>query len=229
MYLHRKSCEKYVIPKQVVAVWRWWSSEIHMVSLAFLWKYNLHICFYIFLCLLEFVRKEFIGMVRVRRSSSEFLKGPFPHIMGKKTDKMESQTHFSKMTNTIFGKDRKALGKISVWRQRRDLFSREVRAEQVNLINVGRFWWFLNFLRNSRQHFHRHCHWRFSLDCQISLLWRHSWLRNNLRTFGLFLRIKNEIQSIFSATQSSYVPPSSATDCRVSLHYLLIICYDKIE
>ena len=34
-----------------------------------------------------------------------------------------------------------------LWRQRRDSFSREARAEQVNLIKVGRVWW---FVRNKR-------------------------------------------------------------------------------
>ena len=49
--------------------------------------------------------------------------------------------------------------KCRLWRQRRDLFSWEARAEQVNLIKIGRFWWFLRnrkilkkFLRNYRQH-----------------------------------------------------------------------------
>ena len=65
----------------------------------------------------------------------------------KEKEKIESQTHVSKdaqkcvkMTKTIFGKVRKALGNMSALTSEKDLFSREARAEQVNLIKVGRFW-----------------------------------------------------------------------------------------
>ena len=92
------------------------------------------------------------------------------------------------MTKTIFGKVRKALGIMSALTSEKGL-SREAHEEQVNLIKVGRFWWLLRntyFLRNSRQHATAASHWIEN----NSLLWRHSWLRNNLRTcsdFSLFL------------------------------------------
>ena len=57
------------------------------------------------------------------------------------------------MTKTIFGKVRKALGNVgSDVREGTCFQSREARAEQVNLIKVGGFWWFLRnkkFLRKS--------------------------------------------------------------------------------
>ena len=46
-----------------------------------------------------------------------------------------------KMTKTIFGKVRKALGNVgSDVREGTCFQSREARAEQVNLIKVGEFW-----------------------------------------------------------------------------------------
>ena len=61
-------------------------------------------------------------------------------------NKIKNAQKCVKMTD-IFGKVRKALGNVSALTSRRDLFSREARAEQVNLIKVGAFSW---FLRNSR-------------------------------------------------------------------------------
>ena len=62
---------------------------------------------------------------------------------------MESQTRLKKrnaqkcvkMTKTIFGKVRKALGNMSALTSEKGLVgSREARAEQFNLTKVGRFW-----------------------------------------------------------------------------------------
>ena len=44
-------------------------------------------------------------------------------------------------------------------------FSREARVVQVNLIKVGRVWW---FLRNSRQHATAASHWN---ETSTSLIW----------------------------------------------------------
>ena len=58
---------------------------------------------------------------------------------GKRPEQIESQTHFSKrrtemckMTKTIFGKVRKALGNMSALTSEKGLVFREVRAGQVN-------------------------------------------------------------------------------------------------
>ena len=40
---------------------------------------------------------------------------------------------------------------MSAWRQKRDLFSWEARAEQVNLIKIGRIWWLLRNKTWTRQ------------------------------------------------------------------------------
>ena len=114
------------------------------------------------------------------------VRGTFSHVMEKDQRKSNLKLIFQKnaqkcvkMTKTIFGKVRKALGICRLWRQRRDLFSREAHTEQVNLIKVGRFWW---FLRNSQQHATgaSHC-----ID-NSSLLWRYSRLCKNLRTCSDF-------------------------------------------
>ena len=66
-------------------------------------------------------------------------------------EKIESQTHFSKWQKQSSERSGRRSEICRLWRQRRVLFSRKARAEQVNLIKVGRFLINKNLLRNSKK------------------------------------------------------------------------------
>ena len=139
---------------------------------------------------------------------------------------MESQTRLKKrnaqkcvkMTKTIFGKVRKALGNMSALTSEKGLVgSREARAEQFNLTKVGRFWW---FLRNSRQHFHHHCHCRFSLPFSdvtagCATIFGHVWISRFLIFFlRIFVRfLKYEFQIRFSPVFFHHMMKSTSDRC----------------
>ena len=157
------------------------------------------------------------------------------HMMEKDRSKSNLKLIFQKdaqkcvkMTKSIFGKVRKALGNMSALTSEKGLVFREVRAGQVNSDKSSSIWVILKkffnflilkkFLRNSWQHTVA-SHWTDN-----SLLWRHSRLRNNLQTcldFSFFVIFTHFCDVFLNEFEIRFSP--------VFFHYITKITFGPLK